>query len=1106
MRNCCTTRILRARFLAGAGVGALLASVALPAQAQVATSDTTPQSTQDATVPTNGATAKDQPNPQAPGIQAAPVDQVPGPEGENDVIVQGIRENLESALSRKRNADTVVDSITADNIGSFPDKSVAEALERVPGVTVSRFAGATDTSHFSAEPSGLIIRGLPQVRSEFNGRDTFSANSSRGLDYADISPELLAGVDVYKNETAEMIEGGIAGTINLRTRLPFDTKGRLFSVSGNISYNDLAKQGTPAVSAIFSDRFQTGIGEFGLLLNGAYSEVKTASQGIQLDREGIFSGVFGSGTQYIPSGVYMRDNQYDRKRYGVSAAAQWESNDGSLSATLQFNRSQYDNKWREHAIYSSAFSVYGFPTDSVITDPSFVTPLTGKPDFTFDSDGNFLTGWWSAPRPYVGEGDANKGYGVNSSGQAFFNRCYTWEGCVPQRRAPQLDTMANALHNREWTQDIGGNVDWKVTDRLNVRFDGQYVTSEVHNYNASVDARTYIDTFVDLSGKYPSLTFAPTAENINLSPGGLTNPNNYSYYSITDHTEDSRGHEVALRADADYDFDSDWLSALRMGVRYADRDQDVRWGAYNWANISNTWTATQASYFNLDRPVYPAGNYEIYNFPSNFFGGNQMNQNTFVFFNMDKLASREQLAAALGRPSIGVGDYYPVCSNQGYRAGETITDDFGCYLPSEELKINERTWAGYAMLKFGGDRARIGGVGVSGNIGARLVWTRDATSGAVTFATPFTPNELTCTIGKDPNDPTKSTYTSGCVTSAQEIAFNNGAAVPTHVSADHFDALPSFNLKLDFTSKFLARFAYSRAISRPDVGLLRNYITISRVSPDLTNLSNPNIIFDANGVPVGYHFQYMAKAGNPNLRPISANQFDLTLEYYFSRTSSVSLDLFRKDFSNYIQNGTYNLSLTNNGVTRTVLVQQPLNGEGAAIQGLEAAFQTFFNFLPAPFDGLGIQANYTYVDNKGVKSSNLVAETGGITSGGGLTIDTTAVVPNALEGVSKHTFNIIGMYEKGPLSIRAAYNWRSRYLITALDCCIGLPIWQDSAGFLDGSIRFAVTKQFEINLEGSNLLGTTTHLFQQVDNQGTLKDNAFFKNDRRFQIGVRYTM
>src|SRR5215510_15251530 len=116
-----------------------------------------------------------------------------------EILVTGIRRALQTSQEIKKEADTVVDSITATDIGAFPDKSVAEALQRMTGITVTRFAASGDTTHFSAEPSGVVIRGLPQVRSEFNGRDSFNANSSRGLSFGDVSPELMAGVDTYKN-------------------------------------------------------------------------------------------------------------------------------------------------------------------------------------------------------------------------------------------------------------------------------------------------------------------------------------------------------------------------------------------------------------------------------------------------------------------------------------------------------------------------------------------------------------------------------------------------------------------------------------------------------------------------------------------------------------------------------------------------------------------------------------------------------------------------------------------------------------------------------------------------------------------------------------------
>ncbi len=116
----------------------------------------------------------------------------------DEVVVIGVRQSPATSQQIKKNADTVVDSITATDIGAFPDKSVAEALQRVPGITVSRLQSSDDSSHFSAEPAGVLIRGLTQVRTEFNGRDSFSADAARGLNFNDISPELMAGVDSYK--------------------------------------------------------------------------------------------------------------------------------------------------------------------------------------------------------------------------------------------------------------------------------------------------------------------------------------------------------------------------------------------------------------------------------------------------------------------------------------------------------------------------------------------------------------------------------------------------------------------------------------------------------------------------------------------------------------------------------------------------------------------------------------------------------------------------------------------------------------------------------------------------------------------------------------------
>lgn len=144
--------------------------------------------------------------------EAVKRDQADGPIEE--VVVTGLRQSLESAQAIKRNAEQIVDSITAQDIGALPDRSVSEALQRIPGITLQRTSANRDPARLAAEGGGVFIRGLSWVRSETNGRDIFSATNGRDLSFEDISADLLAGVDVYKNPSADMVEGGVGGTVN----------------------------------------------------------------------------------------------------------------------------------------------------------------------------------------------------------------------------------------------------------------------------------------------------------------------------------------------------------------------------------------------------------------------------------------------------------------------------------------------------------------------------------------------------------------------------------------------------------------------------------------------------------------------------------------------------------------------------------------------------------------------------------------------------------------------------------------------------------------------------------------------------------------------------
>lgn len=1043
-----------------------------------------------------------------------------------EVVVTGVRRALQTAQQIKRNSDTVQDTITASDIGAFPDKSIAESLQRVPGITVNRFAASDDTSHFSAEPSGVLVRGLPQVRNEFNGRDAFSANSGRGLGWGDVSPELMSQVDVYKNLTADLIEGGIAGTVDLHTRVPFDQAGSVKALSVNANYGDLSKKWTPEASGLLSGRWDTDIGEFGLLGNLAYSEVKSRSEGVQYGETLGFKDLYGPGIKYIPDSLGYRDVNYDRTRKGVSVAGQWQDHDHKFLLTAQYNRSSYDEVWKEHGIIGYTYDPFGYPVGTIFSSSNSPEkaplPAPGS-SFTFDQNGIFQKGvlttlqcctgpnntgnsWWGNPASAGSTAPGNAGnIALNSAGQNMLAPCYSWQGaaCAFPGRGSDVNAVTRYNHAKTMTEDGSVNLKWNPADNWKFNFDLQRVHSTSSHYDVEVGQYSFANLSINATGSRPTLTLlAPS--NINQSPGGLSNPDNYRYNHVMDHVDDSTGTETAVRADGQYRFNQNWLDSVKFGVRYADRDQHVNYSTYNWGNIANDYnlTSNQYQFWNIDKGAngsfggYPAGLYQVVPFGNNFFGGPTQN---LVFFNFDALAAGK--ANLLGYNALGVGQdhWEPVCQRAGVTPGT-------CYLPGETDHVNEKTKAAYVELKFGGPSAMWNGIGVSGNIGVRYVETDDRSTGYNSFKAFSDPNATTCTPNAPapPGAPPVAPGSAGCYLTPAQKTFSNGAFLASDVNLVHRNLLPSFNLKFDFGNNWYARFAASEGLSRPDMGLLKNYAEIS--PPTLPqNAGSSQYIKDSGGNITGITTTYQANAYNPYLKPETADQVDFTVEHYFGKVGQFSVDLFWKQFHNYIQYGTFNEQFTNGGVTNTVAVTEPVNGKGGSLEGAEVAYQRFFDFLPGPWSGLGVQANFTYVSNEGIKNSNLKVASGGsspdTTQPG---TGNTAFPVGSLEGLSKYAYNLVGMYEYGPWALRAAYNWRSKWLVTAVDCCVYLPMWQKQAGFLDASVRYRISDHVEFSLQGSNLLNTQTILRQQITAGGLLSGGSWFQNDRRVTIGVRF--
>jgi iron complex outermembrane receptor protein len=890
----------------------------------------------------------------------------------------------------------------------------------------------------------------------------------------------MSGVDTYKNTTADMIEGGLAGTVNLKTALPFDSQGFVGAFSGEVGYGTLAEEANPSGSALLMNRWETGIGDIGFMANVAYSNVVTESQGVQLLRFFRAEGVagYGGGTKWIPGGVDIRSNTYDRTRTGVALAAQWASPEEALSAVLQYNRSEYENNWEEYSLGAGIGNAQN-PQGLIVTN-EFSTNAAGTPEYEFDSRGTFVRGvinedvnlgWYSDP------GQANL---AHPNGYPSFT-CYSWSAAnCPTTRGVGLGVDTRSSEQTNTTEDLSLNFKWAVSERVGLNFDVQTIDSTVVNFDNSSNNKTATDLYLDISGKKPYFEFrAPTG--YGFTAGGFSDPQNYFKEWQMEHAENSYGEELALRLDADIKIESGWADSLRIGVRRAEREQNVNWSTYNWGAVQPLWGVQADVPFFLNQAPW-AGTYQEVDLGSDMVGGGVFGGGTFLHPSYDIVsdydATRDLYGGGRSNSWVALADRTacPVQPGSG-----------GLYCPVEMLDVTEDTNAAYVMLKFGNESGSI-----KGNFGVRYVTTEVSSTGGAQFPRFVAPNPATPPAFDPPR----------LFTPTADRAFMNFGSYEASAGAEHSHVLPSLNLRFGLNDEQFLRFAASRALARPDMGLYKYYYNITEVEP---SCAAGNVTYavpgDCTSAPVAYTPRYTAGVGNPELKPTTSDNLDFTFEWYFSSSGSFTTALFYKRFHDYVTNASYTLDFTNNGVTRPVTVTGPVNADGAKIAGVEVAYQTFFEALPAPWNGLGLQANATYVDNKGVGNSGLTTVSG---TGGTLQDATISFTDLPLEGFSDKSYNLVLMFEQPKYSARLAWNWRSDYLISQSDCCIKLPIWQDAYGQLDASAHYKPTESWDIFLDVQNLTKAETVLRQQVNQEGLLLPRSWFTNDLRLQLGVRY--
>ena len=1013
-----------------------------------------------------------------------------------EVLVTGIRTSLSSAQSMKENADTFVDGITASDIGALPDRSVAEALQRIPGVNIGRFKKSSDPDRFSVEGADVVIRGLPFVRSELNGRDVFSATGGTVLSFNDVSPELLGSVLVYKNATADMIDGGIAGTVNLVTRKPLDTDGLRVAGSVELNYGDIAKLKSPTASFIASSKWETNAGSFGLQLGLAQSELNSRSYASQvtdpcyradtLDAgcirvSPVTSGGVGgdlnftpdtfppAGSVIVPKGAGVRTTGYERDRNALSLVGQWESKNEELLVTAEYLRAKGELFVDEHAMLAL-----------VNDDGLFPVPAAGT-DWTFDSNGSFQTGTLSQ----------NAWRGIDNCLDGSLNPPAGLDRpCNVQVGVP-TELLRFQRKDDSVTEDLSLAVSWAPRENLTLNFEAQHLESDRSEVGIISATSTYSDIFLDLRGETPDVQFlVPTTTDGSTDPAYFTNPDRTFYSFLLDSQTKNDAYMDSLKFDLDYYFGEDsFIKEVKFGARWADRNRTTRDNRFaNWGVLSAPWSGfTPATY--TSEPTGDVASYaNVYNPFSDFQRGETSvptaNNGAAIYLGGDNLLEEylsgvtEQQANAINalNPFADWGlAWSPVSNRDGLVEGQ------GPFVPGEISDVREVTEAFYGRADFGFDTE----MPISGNFGLRYVNTTIESAGELQFPQ-NPPNTSLCTTPQPGGTP------GFCSLSpereAEFLSAFTGELIQDNADIEFNHWLPSFNIKIGVTDDLLIRAAASKGISRPD---LSSYATGGAF------FDNTNTLRDAGTLETGPLFA--VSTGNRLLKPVEAWNYDLSAEWYFDDVGSLTFSLFKKDFENLITSGATLRTLTSNtGTSAVVEVRGPSNVNDASMNGYELAYQQTFDFLPAPFNALGAQATYTYVDANELQSATDNASRQPFAAG------------LALPGISEDTINLVAFYETDVWSARLAYNWRSEFLLTPRDDIFPFsPIVGEDTGQLDGSIFYNFNdfygfENLKVGLQVVNILDEVTKTTQIIDFSGTQFPRTAFRNDRRYTLAVRF--
>lgn len=915
-----------------------------------------------------------------------------------EVVVTGFRESLAQGIELKREAIGVRDSIVAEDIGKFPEQNVAESLQRIPGVFLSRDGASNEGQRIS-------IRGLGSQYSmtTINGapvRTTSAQNvgtSTRDFNFDVFPSELFGRVDIYKTPQASLEEGGIGGNVDLQTPRPFDSDERVIRYGGAYNYNSQSEEWTPRGSLLVSDTW----GNFGALLGVAYAKNINERTGFQstggYNSSALASRFYAGQTAPNTTGPFNYRLNFNDPRVNLGGLTQQQVDNAYLP---RFFRIFTSNNERERL---GSVASLQFQNDRLeISLDGIFSKLEDAPDeFTFGVPVR-------NSRTDVGTTD-RAGTGTNS-------------GLVPvDVRIDQYNNLYGTFANASFLgESFYRNSETKFKYGI---LRGAYELTDTLKLSAQVNAsdsnawysenRIFYNIFgvnatFDPSGdvSYPSIT----------TPVDVTNPRSYSSpdlgFALNREVDRQGTGRMQIDWDAGEWIGVDW-SAL-AGISRVSTTKIVQ--RQDGTALAKSQTLpTGGKFANLDVFSY-MNPYIQYGSLEN--GGNPNYPSTFATFPrtfvMDFLNANGVNAAA------------PVRLNQAFDAKENVD-------------------AAYFEVNGAAD---IAGHELRGNVGVR--------------------------------------YTDTEVVINNYYSIGNGNFAPQEIEGGYDNWLPSLSLAFDITSDLVVRGSAGKTLTRAA----------------LVNI--------ASGTVVPNIFNAEITVGNPNLEPQVATQYDLGLEWYFAPGGLLSGGVFKKKLDGTATPVVDNVTLGSTGLPDSAFNALALGYPGGDIpdsqilrrtryinqgtidlKGIELAYQQTFNFLPAPFDGLGTILSYTNVDTQGY---NYVT-----TEGRSISV---ALVPET-------AYSLTAYYEKGPFAVRTSYNYRGKSVPNGgqtNNANDQIP-YNSELGFLDASISYRFSDALEVRLDALNLTNENTYIYYQdpdgpSGNGKSRRDNSFY-NGKTYSLGIR---